>query len=59
MDHHEKHHLHHDKEREHKKEERKQHEHEEEKQLRSIHPAWFLAIGVVLIAAVVVLWTMM
>jgi Na+/H+ antiporter NhaD/arsenite permease-like protein len=29
-----------------------------EKRPRSIHPAWFLALGVVLIALVVLTWTL-
>jgi hypothetical protein len=57
MDHHEQHHLHHQKEREHEKKERKEHEHEQEKKLRSIHPAWFVALGIVLILLVVLVWT--
>jgi hypothetical protein len=53
MDHHE----HHRQEREHKKEERKEHEHEQEKQVRTIHPTWFVVIGIILIAGVVLVWT--
>jgi hypothetical protein len=56
MDHHEQHHLHHQKEREHEKKEHKAHEHEQEKKLRSIHPAWFLVIGVGLMALVIAVW---
>jgi hypothetical protein len=56
MDQHEEHQQHHQKEREHKKDERKLHEHEQERQVRTIHPAWFLIIGVALIAIVVVFW---
>ena len=50
---------HHRKEREHEKAERKEHEREEEKQLRVIHPAWFVALGVVLIGLVVFVWTVL
>jgi type VI protein secretion system component VasF len=57
MDHHEQHHLHHQKEREHEKKEHKAHEHEQEKMLRTIHPAWFVAMGIVLILLIVLVWT--
>jgi len=57
MDHHQQHHQHHEKEREHKKKLEKEHEHQQEQELRSIHPAWFVAVGVVLIAAVILVWT--
>ncbi len=57
MDHHQQHHQHHEKEREHEKELRKEHEKEEERQLRVIHPAWFLVLGIILIAGVVYVWT--
>lgn len=57
MDHQEQHHLKHQKEREHKKALEKQHDREESKQLRVIHPAWFLALGIVLIGMVVYVWT--
>jgi len=53
---HEKNHQH---EREHKKDERKQGEHAQEGQVRTIHPAWFVMLGIVLIVAVVTLWTVM
>jgi hypothetical protein len=58
MDHQEQHHQHHRKEREHAKEKRKEHEHEQEQQtgLRAIHPAWFVAVGVVFIALIVLVW---
>jgi hypothetical protein len=59
MDHQEQHHLHHQKEREHEKKLRKQHEHEEEKKTTSIHPAWFWAVGIVLIGLVVLFWTLL
>jgi hypothetical protein len=57
MDHHEQHHQHHEKEREHKKHLQKEHEHQQEQELGSIHPAWFVAVGVVLIVGVVLVWT--
>ena len=54
---------HHQEEREHhqeeckcKKDERKQHEQAQETQIGTIHPAWFVIPGVILIASVVVLW---
>jgi hypothetical protein len=55
MDHHE----HHRKEREHKKEEQKQHEHEQEQKVRTIHPTWFVVIGIILIAGVILVWTVL
>jgi hypothetical protein len=57
MDHKDQHHEQHRKEREEHKKEQKQYEGYEEKQIRTIHPAWFVAIGIVLIAAVVLVWT--
>ena len=57
MDHKEQHHEHHRKEREHHKQERKAHEHEQESKPATIHPAWFLGLGVALILAVVLVWT--
>jgi hypothetical protein len=56
MDHHQQHHEHHQKEREHKKKLEKEHEHQQEQELASIHPAWFIGAGVVLVVAVVLLW---
>jgi hypothetical protein len=58
MDHHEQHHLHHEKEREHEKKLHKEHEREEEKKPTSIHPAWFMAAGVLLIGLVVLVWSL-
>jgi hypothetical protein len=56
MDHHEKHHEHHRKERE----EEKHHEHlrerEAERKPRVIHPYWFVVLGIVLIAGVILTW---
>jgi cell division septal protein FtsQ len=59
MDHQEQHHQHHRKEREHEKKEQKEHEREQEKQLRVIHPAWFVALGVVFIGLIVFVWTVL
>jgi type II secretory pathway component PulF len=59
MDHKEQHHEHHRKERA----EEKKHEHEverrEDKQVRTIHPLWFVVIGSVLILSVVGAWILM
>jgi hypothetical protein len=59
MDHQQRHHEHHEKEREHEKELRKEHEHQEEHQPRSLHPAWFVVVGIFLIGLVMVLWTVL
>lgn len=59
MDHKEQHHLKHEKEREHKKALAKQHEHQEEKELRTIHPLWFMVLGIVLIGGVIYVWTIL
>ena len=58
MDHKDKHHQHHEHNREEKKEEQKKYEAEQEKRVRTIHPAFFVMIGVVLIALIVVIWTL-
>jgi hypothetical protein len=60
MDHKEQHHLHHEKEREHKKKEHEAYERAQEKKtgLSSIHPAWFVGLGIVLVMSVVLLWTL-
>lgn len=59
MDHHQQHHQHHQKEREHEKKLEKEREEKEMKQLRVIHPTWFVAIGVVLIGLVIYVWTVL
>jgi hypothetical protein len=56
MDHHEQRHQHHQKEREKRIEHEKERERQEEKLPRQIHPAWFLALGVVLIGLVIFTW---
>ena len=58
MDHHEQHHQHHQKEREHRIEHEKLHERKEEKLPRTIHPLWFVVLGTVLIALVVLTWVL-
>ncbi len=56
MDHHAQHHQHHEKEREEKIKHEKERESDEENQIRKMHPAWFVALGVVLIFTVVCFW---
>ena len=51
------HQKHNHEEREYKKDERKQYELPQERQIRTIHPAWFVMLGVVLVVSVVMLWT--
>jgi hypothetical protein len=48
----------HRKERKEKKKARKQHEHEEERRLGNIHPAWCLAMGLVLTMVATLIWTL-
>ena len=57
MDHHQQHHQHHEKEREQRIQHEKERERREEKLPRQIHPAWFVAVGIVLIGLVVLIWT--
>jgi type VI protein secretion system component VasF len=56
MDHKEQHHQHHEKEREEAKRHQKERERAEERKPRSIHPLWFLVLGCVLMALVLLLW---
>jgi hypothetical protein len=58
MDHHEQHHQHHEKQREEHKKREREYEKRAEKSGGSIHPAWFVAFGVVLIGLVVVVWSL-
>ena len=58
MDHQEQHHQHHRKVREEKKRQEQQFERDQEKKPRVIHPLWFLALGILLIAAVVLTWVL-
>jgi hypothetical protein len=51
------HHQHHRKDREEHKEERKRQEHAEERSLGSIHPAWYLALGLLLTLTATLIWT--
>jgi hypothetical protein len=57
MDHHQQHEMHQKKEREQEKKHEKEHDREEEQQVRKIHPAWFVAIGVAFIVLIVLVWT--
>lgn len=57
MDHKEQHHEHHRKEREHKIEEHRRRDEKEMEQPRTIHPGWFVALGIILIGAVILVWT--
>jgi hypothetical protein len=52
MDHHEQHR----KEREERKKHEKEHERESEDGIRTIHPAWFVALGTVFIFAIIATW---
>src|SRR5262249_49243247 len=58
MDHHEQPHQHHEKEREKRIAHEKERERREERLPSQIPPAWFVAVGVVLIGLVVLLWTL-
>jgi type VI protein secretion system component VasF len=57
MDHQQKHQQHHQEQRKHEKQEHKKHVQAQEKLRRTIHPTWFAIIGVILVFAVVMLWT--
>jgi hypothetical protein len=57
MDHQQEHEFHHKKEREREKHREKEAEREEEKSVRTIHPAWFVVLGVLLIVLIVLSWT--
>jgi hypothetical protein len=56
LDHKQQHHEHHHKEREKEIEKEKLRERAETKQPRQIHPAWFVALGIVLVLVVVATW---
>jgi hypothetical protein len=56
MDHHEQHHQHHEKEREQRIKHEEERERRSEHLPRRIHPAWFVALGSVLVALVVLIW---
>ena len=59
MDHHEQHHQRHEKQREEHKKQEREHEHRAEAAGRSIHPAWFIAAGVVLVGLVILVWSLL
>jgi hypothetical protein len=56
MDHKEQHHQHHQKERDQRIKREEERERQSEKLLRKIHPAWFVAVGVVLVGLVIFTW---
>lgn len=58
MDHHEQHHQRHEKEREEHKKHQREHEDRTERTGGSMHPAWFIAIGAVLIGLVILVWSL-
>jgi hypothetical protein len=57
MDHKPEHDLSHRQQREHKKEEHKITD--PGRRLRSLHPAWYVVLGVILIGAAVLIWTVL
>jgi hypothetical protein len=58
MDHQEQHHQHHQKEREHEKKELRAHaQGSGHRNTLPFHPAWLVAVGIVLILAAVAIWT--
>ncbi len=57
MDHKEQHHLKHMKEREHEKKEHEEHERAAMKSALPFHPAWLVAVGVLLVLLAVLIWT--
>ena len=59
MDHHEQHAQHHHHARDEKKHHHHEHEAKSDKSLRKIHPLWFLALGTILILAIVAFWTLL
>jgi hypothetical protein len=56
MDHHEQRHQHHEKEREQRIRREELSERRAENLPRKIHPAWFVVLGTVLLALVVLTW---
>jgi hypothetical protein len=59
MDQHDQHRQHHQKEREQEQKEQKVREREGERSALPFHPAWFVALGVVLILLVAGVWIFM
>ncbi|CAN5270988.1 hypothetical protein BH10PLA2_BH10PLA2_22400 [soil metagenome] len=58
MDHQAQHHQQHQKEREEKNRHDKEREDQEERQVRKMHPAWFMVLGIFLIGLVILTWIM-
>jgi hypothetical protein len=58
MDHRQQHHEHHRKEREHEKREQKAYEMQQEKNLLPFHTKWLVVLGIVLIVAAILVWTL-
>jgi hypothetical protein len=58
MDHQAQHHEHHQKEREAKIKHEKEWERREENEIRKMHPAWFVVLGIFLIGLVILTWIM-
>jgi hypothetical protein len=56
MDHRERRHQQHEKEREKRLAHEREIEREEEKQVRRIHPGWFVGVGIVLVGVVILTW---
>jgi hypothetical protein len=59
MDHHQQHREHHQNERERRIEHEKEAEGREEKEPRSIHPAWLVGLGGVFIVIIILGWTLL
>jgi hypothetical protein len=57
MDHIQQHHEHHQKEREHEQKKWKEQKSELSGKKHGLHPAWYIAVGAVLIGAAVFVWT--
>jgi hypothetical protein len=57
MDHKQKHHEHHQKEREQEQKQWKEHNRQLAGKRHTIHPAWYVVVGVVLVGAAVLVWT--
>jgi hypothetical protein len=58
MDHKQQHHEHHRKEREHEKQEQKAYEARQEKNLLPFHRKWLVVLGIVLVVAAMLVWTL-
>lgn len=58
MDHQDQHHQRKEKERDEHRKEQREHDSRAVESGSPIHPAWFVAIGVVLVGAVILVWTL-